>query len=110
MGSRSIGEFEEIILLIVAIRNGEAYSVNIIEEIKLRLNRRASLGAVQTVLKRLENKGMLRSEFGNTTKARGGKRKRLYEITANGQEVLEQTRAQRNALWDAIPNSTFNLA
>ena len=51
---KSIGEFEEVVLLIVAILNKEAYSVSIIEEIEHRLNRNCSLGAVQTVLKRLE--------------------------------------------------------
>ncbi|MEM0994796.1 MAG: helix-turn-helix transcriptional regulator [Bacteroidota bacterium] len=110
MSQKSIGEFEEIVLLIVAILNGEAYSVNIIEEIEERLHRNASLGAVQTVLKRLEAKGFVSSDFGAATKARGGKRKRLYEITPSGQEILEQTRAQRNALWDAIPKLSFKLS
>ena len=110
MNQKSIGEFEEIVLLIVAILNGEAYSVSIIEEIEERLNRNASLGAVQTVLKRLEHKGLLKSDFGAATNARGGKRKRLYEITTSGQELLEQTRAQRNSLWEAIPKFSFNLA
>ena len=109
MSQKSIGEFEEIILLVVAILNGEAYSVSIIEEMESRLHRHASIGAVQTVLKRLEGKGLLKSDFGEATKVRGGKRKRLYTITSSGQQVLEQTRAQRNSLWDAIPRLSFNL-
>ncbi len=110
MSQKSIGELEEIVLLIVAILNGKAYSVSIIEEIGERIGRDISLGAVQTVLKRLEEKGLLRSDFGDTTKARGGKRKRLYEITASGQRLLEQTRAQRNSLWEAIPKLSFKLS
>ena len=110
MSQKSIGEFEEIVLLIVAILNGEAYSVSIIEELEERLNRNASLGAVQTVLKRLEEKGLVKSDFGVATKARGGKRKRVYEITSSGQDLLAQTRNQRNSLWEAIPNFSFNLA
>jgi DNA-binding PadR family transcriptional regulator len=110
MTQKSIGEFEEIVLLVVAILNGEAYSVSIIDEIEKRLNRNSSLGAVQTVLKRLEEKKLLQSDFGNATKARGGKRKRLYEITSSGQKVLEQTRTQRNSLWDAIPKFSYNLS
>ena len=110
MKQKSIGEFEEIVLLIVAILDGEAYSVSIIEEIEQRLNRNSSLGAVQTVLKRLEEKNLLKSDFGDATKARGGKRKRLYKITSSGQNVLEQTRIQRNSLWDAIPGLNYNLS
>ncbi len=110
MSQNSLGEFEEIVLLIVAIHNGEAYSVSIITEIEERLNRNVSLGAVQTVLKRLEVKGLLKSDFGNATNARGGKRKRFYEITSTGQQLLEQTRTQRNSLWEAIPRFSFRLS
>jgi len=109
MSQKSIGEFEEIVLLIVAILDGNAYSVSIIEGIEDRLNRKASLGAVQTVLKRLEAKGLLKSDFGDATRARGGKRKRLYEITSSGQQLLAHTRNQRNSLWEAIPKFSFKV-
>ena len=109
MSQKTLGEFEEVVLLIVAILNGDAYSVVIITEIENRLNRNVSLGAIQTVLKRLENKGLLKSEFGNATNERGGKRKRLYEVTAEGQKIIDQTRIQRNSLWEAIPRLSFNL-
>jgi len=109
MSQKTLGEFEEVVLLIVAILSGNAYSVGIITEIDERLNRNVSLGAIQTVLKRLENKGLLKSEFGDATNERGGKRKRLYEVTGEGQKIIDQTRLQRNLLWDAIPRLSFNL-
>lgn len=109
MSQKTLGEFEEVVLLIVAILNGDAYSVGIITEIENRLKRNVSLGAIQTVLKRLENKGLLKSEFGDATNERGGKRKRLYEVTAEGQKIIDQTRIQRNSLWEAIPRLSFNL-
>ena len=56
MSQKTLGEFEEVVLLVVAILNEEAYSVSIITEIDERLNRNVSLGAIQTVLKRLEDK------------------------------------------------------
>jgi DNA-binding PadR family transcriptional regulator len=65
------------------------------------------LGAIQTVLKRLENKGLLKSAFGEATNERGGKRKRLYKVTPEGKKILDQTRVQRNSLWDAIPRLSF---
>lgn len=109
MSQKTLGEFEEVVILIVAILNGDAYSVGIITEIEERLNRNVSLGAIQTVLKRLENKGLLKSEFGDATNERGGKRKRLYEVTVEGQKILDQTRDQRNSLWEAIPRLSFQL-
>lgn len=108
MGHKTLGEFEEVVLLIVAILDGDAYSVSIITEIEHRLNRYVSLGAIQTVLKRLENKGLLKSAFGDATNERGGKRKRLYEVTAEGQKIIDLTRIQRNSLWEAIPRFSFN--
>jgi len=110
MSQYHLGEFEEIVLLTIAILDGDAYAVSIINEIESRLERRVSLGAIQTVLKRLENKSLVTSEFGEATKVRGGKRKRLYEISAEGKRVLHESRAQRNGLYEAIPKTVFKIA
>ena len=103
MSTYSLGEFEEIVLLTVAILHGKAYTLSLIEEIEGRLQRQVSIGAVQTVLRRLEEKDMVSSEFGEATKVRGGKRKRYFTITTLGQQVLNLIRDQRNALWNDIP-------
>lgn len=110
MSQYHLGEFEEIVLLAVAILDGKAYGVSIIEEIESRLNRNVCLGAMQTVLKRLEDKGLVQSEFGEATKVRGGKRKRLYEITSSGRHLLRETKEQRMAMWHAIPRSVLKFA
>lgn len=98
-----MGEFEELILLTVAIMNGKAYGIGIIEELEKRTGRSVAIGAVQTVLKRIEDKSWVTSDFGEPTKERGGKRKRYYTITSEGQKILAKNREQRNSLWDAIP-------
>ena len=105
MSQYHLGEFEEIVLLTVAILDGEAYGISIVEEIETRLDRNVSLGAIQTVLKRLEDKKMVRSLFGEATKIRGGKRKRYYTITAEGKRVLKNAKDQRLSLWNAIPKT-----
>ncbi len=107
MSQYHLGEFEEVVLLTVAILHGQAYGVSIIEEIENRLNRNVSLGAIQTVLKRLEEKELVKSEFGEVTQVRGGKRKRYYTITAEGQRILTEAKDQRLALWSAIPKIAF---
>lgn len=103
-----MGEFEELILLTVAIMNGKAYGLGIIEELEYRTGRSAAIGAVQTVLKRLEDKGWVESEFGEATRERGGKRKRYYTITGEGHKVLAKNNEQRNNLWNAIPKLALN--
>jgi len=89
MGKYQLGEFEEVVLLTVAILYGEAYGIAIIEEMEKRLNRSVSIGSLQTVLRRLEKKGFLTSEFGEATQVRGGKRKRYFTVTQYGRKVME---------------------
>ena len=103
MGKNQLGEFEEIVMLTVAILKDEAYGFSIIEEMETRLSRSVSMGALQTVLKRLEKKSYLVSELGEATAVRGGKRKRFYHLTATGKTILQETKEQRLGLWDAIP-------
>ena len=107
MSKHHLGEFEEIVMLTVAILYGEAYGVAIIDEMEKRLNRKVSIGSLQTVLRRLE-KGYLSSEFGEATKVRGGKRKRFFMVTNFGRQALEEAKDQRLALWNAIPAIAFN--
>ena len=107
MSQYHLGEFEEVVLLTVAVLYNEAYGVAIIEEMEKRLGRQVSIGALQTVLRRLENKGLLSSAFGEATKIRGGKRKRYFKLTPKGQEILSQTKDQRLSMWKAIPKIAF---
>lgn len=108
MSKYQLGEFEEIVLLTVAILNGEAYGVAISDEIEKRLKRKVSLGAMQTSLRRLEEKGFLKSEFGEATKVRGGKRKRFFNLSNLGKKALKEAKEQRLGLWNAVPDFVLN--
>jgi DNA-binding PadR family transcriptional regulator len=103
-----MGAFEELVLYIVAILNGKAYGVGIIGELEQRTGRPAAIGAVQTVLKRMEGKGWVTSAIGEATPARGGKAKRYYTITAQGQHALIRNRELRERLWHAIPKTGWS--
>ena len=107
MSKHHLGEFEEIVMLTVAILYKEAYGLAILDEIESQLGRSVSIGSLQTVLRRCEKKGYLISEFGEATPERGGKRKRFFYLTKYGQKVLQQTKDQRLGLWNAIPRIAF---
>lgn len=109
MGKYSIGAFEEIVMLTVAILYDNAYGITIKEEIEKRLDRKVSVGAMRTALKRLEKKGFLKSAFGEATSVRGGKRKRYFTVTPYGKQALEQVMETRKQLWEAIPTIAFNF-
>jgi len=98
-----LGEFEEIVVLTVGVLYREAYGVSIKKEIEVRLSRKVSVGALQSALKRLEDKGYLRSSEGEVTQERAGRPKRFFEITALGKRALEYTKTTREQLWNDIP-------
>lgn len=104
MKGTQLGEFEELILLIVGVLYPEAYGLSIRKEIKAQTDRKAAIGAVHSALNRLEKKGFLTSRLAEATHERGGRRKRLFQITAAGKHALEKSRDQRNALWNQIPD------
>lgn len=107
MKGTNLGEFEELVLLTIAALVNDAYSVAICDELEKHTGRAAKLGVVHAVLNRLEEKGLVKSRMGEATSARGGKRKRYYEVTQAGKAALTQARGVREALWRIIPG--FNL-
>lgn len=108
MGRPYLGEFEELVLLTVAVLEGQAYGVTIAAELKQRTSRTISLSGVHIALYRLEGKSFVRSELGGATTARGGRRKRLFTITAAGKQTLTDMREVRNELWNAIPKLSWS--
>src|SRR4051812_10987227 len=93
MKETRLGEFEEVLLLLVGILGeDDAYAFRIAEEFESQTGRAVSIGAVHSTLDRLENKGFLKSSMGNATAERGGRRKRIFTITALGKKVLKASR------------------
>jgi PadR family transcriptional regulator len=88
-----LGEFEQLVLLAVARQGDDAYGVSIRQEIADKAERQASLGAVYVTLDRLEAKGFVVSHRGEPTKERGGRAKRVFRLTAEGERAL--ARSQR---------------
>ena len=103
MKETRLGEFEEVILLLVGILGKEAYAYKIAEEFESQTNRSVSIGAVHSTLNRLANKSFLTSAMGPSTAERGGRRKRIYTITTSGQLVLENSRDFKVSLWKQYP-------
>jgi len=97
-----IGEFEELTLLAVRALGKTVYAVPVQQFIETQANRAVSMGAVYAALGRLENKGLLRSTVGEATPERGGKGKRLYSVTREGKDAVEELRRVREQIWHAI--------
>ncbi|HEY8935778.1 MAG TPA: helix-turn-helix transcriptional regulator [Cyclobacteriaceae bacterium] len=103
MGKEYLGEFEELILTMVAALQDDAYGAAITDEIETRLKREVNLSAVHVTLYRLEDKGLIKSAMGGGTNERGGRRKRIYTITSAGMATLKMMKEARLDLWKLIP-------
>ena len=101
-----LGELEELILLMVALLDKEAYGVSITEELKKQAGREITISAAHAALHRLEEKGFVKSRMGGASAERGGRRKRLFSITAYGRNALEELRDTRTAIWSLIAKTT----
>jgi PadR family transcriptional regulator PadR len=109
MNKSYLGEFEELVLTMVGVLQEDAYGNAIVTEIKERLKREVNLSAVHVTLYRLEDKGYVRSRMGGATKERGGRRKRIFQITNAGLAVLKTMKEARVDLWKMIPQLKMSV-
>ena len=94
-----VSELEELVLLCVGVLNPDAYAYGIKREIKDQTGKSLSLASIHTVLYRLENAGLLKSELGGKSEKRGGRSKRLFSLTKSGTQTVEEIRSVRQVMW-----------
>ena len=97
-----LGVLEEIVLLIL-LTNKSTHAVEIAKEYENQFEQSISLPAIHMVLKRLEQKDLVRSYMGEPTAERGGRRKRIYEASQEGYKIASNLQEKRNNLWKMIP-------
>lgn len=103
MAKEFLGDFEELILTMVAALQDHAYGAAISIEIEQWIGRNVTLSAVHVTLYRLEDKGYIKSKVGGATNERGGRRKRIYTITSAGMAILRAMKGTRIDLWKLVP-------
>ena len=106
----SLGSLEEFILLLVLIMDEDAYGVSVGEAYSEHTGKSISIPAIHTVLKRLEKKNLIQSKFGGATQIRGGRRKRIYEITDTGYCIIKDIQDSRNKLWKLAPTIPLQIS
>jgi len=100
--SNHVGNLEETVLLLTMYME-EVYGVSVAEEYRNQTGNGISIPAIHTVLRRLEDKGLLKSAMGESSPERGGRRKRLYEATAYGFGMIREIKKERIRIWKKIP-------
>lgn len=102
MKTPALGEFEQGVLLAIVHLDDDAYGVTIRREIERRAKRTVAIGALYTALERLEAKGYVTSELSDPTPRRGGRAKRVFQITRSGRDALRQSREFLASMWAGL--------
>jgi DNA-binding PadR family transcriptional regulator len=97
-----LGEFEQMVLLAILQRKGEAFSLGVRQELEQRAGRQVSRGAFYATLDRLEDKGFVRWKEEAPGDGRGGLPQRRFQVTAAGVRALRTSRNALRNLWQGL--------
>lgn len=96
-----LGEFEALILASVIRVGAEANGVAVYQDAATASGSEISLPAVHVTLRRLEEKGLLRSSVG-TPSDRGGRPRRFYKATPEGIQAVTAFRDMWRRVWRGL--------
>jgi PadR family transcriptional regulator PadR len=102
MKGEHLGEFEEFTLLAVGALGDQTYAVPVQQFVANATARKVSIGAIYAALARLEDKGFVQSRMGEATARRGGKSKRLFQVTQLGLLTARELHVVRQRIWNTI--------
>ena len=106
----ALSNFELMVMLAVIRLESSAYGVPIAEEIESHRGKAVSIGSVYAALERLEAKGFVNSELGESTAERGGRAKRYFRVTAKGLREVRAAQRVFTSLWSGIPKLKGGVA
>lgn len=97
-----LGEFEQLVLIALVRRGGDAFGVDVADEIQVTAQRDVSLPAVYVTLARLEAKGLVRSRRDRGETGRGNRARKRFRLEAEGAQALEQARRTMERMWTGV--------
>ena len=100
---------EEMLLLAVWRLQDDAYGVTIRNQLASVTGKSQSFGALFVSLDRLIRKGHLASFMSDPQAKRGGRRRKMYELTETGRSALIQIRRVERQLWHGISEAVLEV-
>jgi PadR family transcriptional regulator PadR len=94
-----LSQREEQILLAIGYLRDDAYLVALRKHLSKIVGKELSIGAVHIPLRRIEKQGLIAASFGESTAVRGGRRKKIYRLTAAGLAALKESKKISDRLW-----------
>jgi len=97
---------EELLLLSIWKLQGNAYGVTIRRQLAKTTDKYWSIGAIYDVLDRLARKGLVTTKITSPLPERGGRSKRMYQVTNKGFKALDTVRQIQTAMWADLPKAS----
>lgn len=97
-----LGQFEQVVLLTLVRLGDGAHGRSIHEEIERRSPDPVTIAAVYVTLSRLEDKGYVSAEVGDSRPAGGGRARKEFRIEAPGLEALRHSRERMERFWEGL--------
>lgn len=105
-----LSRLEEFLLLAVWRLQGEGYAVTIRDHLQRVTGKKWSFGSLFVSLDRLVKKGYLTSSLTEPTPERGGRSKRIYQLTPVGLQALAEAKSVEQAMWEGLTERLPALA
>ena len=93
----NLGTLQQLTMLAVTRLPGQAFGGAIQDELERVAGREVAVSTIYVTLTRLEDQGFVVSQKTEPDPGRGGKGKRFYALTPEGQEALRVS-------WEALQN------
>jgi PadR family transcriptional regulator PadR len=100
MARDGLGEFEQRVLLAILRLGAESYSVPIVLELEDRLGKSVAPAAVYIALRRLEERGLVRSRMAQAEDS--ARELRYFKLRDAAIERLRKSRRELQALWEGL--------
>lgn len=101
---------EEQVLLSIWSLKDDAYLISIKKHLSILTDTEWSLSAVQKPILQLERKGYITTCMGEASARRGGRRKKMCQITRDGVEALRNLKKEQDVLWEDFLNVEFKTS
>lgn len=98
----SLGDLQQMAMLAVARLGDDAYGAAIRDELRRVGGRSVSVQTVYVTLVRLEEQGLVESDEVPQPEGRGGRARRVFRLTADGWQALEESRRSMARMWEGV--------
>ncbi len=104
---KTLSRREEQILLAIWELKEDAYLISIKKYLSHVMNQNWTVGAIHKPLVKLEKAGFIEAHFGEATAKRGGRSKKIYNITKTGLVLLSEYKRINDILWGNFSGFEF---